>query len=117
MALDGDTCDEQVYAHCLQYGKTLHVAYQFRADSTIVSMVAQGLGVTIIPRLAAEPIPIELQVYRLPVPLYRRIGVAVLKDALLTPATFAFLELLRGVIEPVHAEENDRNNSRLSHRY
>lgn len=96
MALDGDTCDQQVYAHCLQYGETLHVAYQFRADSTIVGMVAQGLGVTIIPRLAAEPIPIGLQVYRLPVPLYRKIGVAVLKDALLTPATFAFLELLRG---------------------
>jgi DNA-binding transcriptional LysR family regulator len=95
MALDGDTCDRQVYAHCLEFGAALRVAYQFRSDSTIVSMVAQGLGATIIPRLAAEPIPAGLQVYSLPVPLYRVIGVAVLQNALLTPATFAFLNLLR----------------------
>jgi DNA-binding transcriptional LysR family regulator len=75
---------------------TLHVAYQVRSDSTIVSMVARGLGATIIPRLAAEPMPKEVQVYSLPVPLFRAIKVAVLANALQVPAVFAFLDLLRG---------------------
>jgi DNA-binding transcriptional LysR family regulator len=58
-------------------------------------MVAQGLGAAISPRLAAEPIPIDVKVYSLPVPLFRIISVAVVKNALLSPAVFAFLDLLK----------------------
>jgi hypothetical protein len=47
--------------------------------------------------LAAEPIPPGIQVYNLPVPLERVIGVAVLDNALQTPAVFAFLDTLRNV--------------------
>ncbi|MBD2103532.1 LysR family transcriptional regulator [Leptolyngbya sp. FACHB-261] len=95
MGPDGDSCDQQVYAHCAALGKSLQVAYQFKADSTIVSMVAQGLGATIIPRLAANPIPDNVQVYSLPVPFFRIIRVATLAGALLPPGVFAFLDLLR----------------------
>ncbi len=91
----GDSCDEQIYAHCLALGKALQVAYQFRTDSTIVSMVAQGLGAAIVPRLAAEPLPLGVQVYSLPVPLFRVIRFATLADAPRLPAVFAFLDLLR----------------------
>ncbi len=45
-----------------------HTASGIQEDSTIVSMVAQGLGAAILPRLAAEPLPNDVQVYRLPVP-------------------------------------------------
>ena len=79
------------------------VAYELSEDSTILSMVVQGLGVAILPRLAAEPIPEGVQVYSLPVPLERIIGVAVLKDALLVPAVFAFLDTLKGAPELVAA--------------
>jgi DNA-binding transcriptional LysR family regulator len=58
-------------------------------------MVAKGLGAAISPRLAAEPIPQNVKVYSLPVPLFRVISVAILEDALLPPAAFAFLELLK----------------------
>ena len=95
MAADENNCDEQVYAHCAAFGKTLDAAYHLRADSTIVSMVARGLGATIIPRLAAEPIPTSVQVFSLPVPLFRIIRVAVLANALLSPPVFAFLEMLK----------------------
>lgn len=97
MASTGDGCDAQVYAHCLAFGKTLQTTYQVRADSSIISMVAQGLGATIIPRLAAEPIPAGVQVFSLPVPLYRTIYVATLAEALHVPAVFAFLELVLAV--------------------
>ncbi len=78
-----------------KFGHTLKVAYQVETDATIVNLVAQGLGATILPRLAAEPIPPTVQLYPLPVPLERVIGVAVLAEALHPPPVFAFLEVLQ----------------------
>lgn len=59
-------------------------------------MVVQGLGAAILPRLAAEPVPAGVHTCTLPVPLERVIGMAVLANALQTPAVFAFLDTLRG---------------------
>ncbi|MEK0188637.1 MAG: LysR family transcriptional regulator, partial [Oscillatoriales cyanobacterium] len=44
-------------SHC-----PLNIAYELTEDSTIVSMVLQGLGAAILPRLAAEPIPAEVKI-------------------------------------------------------
>ena len=77
----------------------LNIAYEISEDSTIVSMVMQGLGATIIPRMAAEPIPAEVKVCSLPADLEMVIGVAVLRDALLIPAVFAFLDLVTSAAE------------------
>ncbi|MBW4578817.1 MAG: LysR family transcriptional regulator [Tildeniella nuda ZEHNDER 1965/U140] len=85
----------QFYAHCLKFNCTLNVAYRVNTDSTIVSMVARGLGAAVLPRLSAEPIPVGVQVFSLPVPIYRVIGIAVLADALQVPAVFAFLDILK----------------------
>lgn len=95
MAPDGDGCDAIVYAHCMKHGTALQATYQIRSDATIVNMVAKGLGAAISPRLAAEPIPPGVKVYCLPVPCFRTVCVAVLADALLTPAAYAFLDLLK----------------------
>ncbi|MEM9449932.1 MAG: LysR family transcriptional regulator [Cyanobacteria bacterium P01_E01_bin.6] len=95
MAPEGDMCDAIVYDHCAQYGFTLTPTYHVRSDATIVNMVAKGLGATISPRLATKPTPEGVHVYRLPVPLFRTIQVAILKESLLTPAAFAFLDLLK----------------------
>ena len=95
MAPDGDGCDAMVYTHCAQYDVGLNVAYKIRSDATIVNMVAQGLGAAISPRLAVEPIPAGVQVYSLPVPLFRVVCVATLAEALLTPAAFACLDLFK----------------------
>lgn len=73
----------------------IKVAYQVSEDSTIVSMVEQGLGAAIMPRLAAEPLPAIIKVCNLPVSLERVIGIAVLANALHTPAVFAFLDTLK----------------------
>lgn len=98
MAPDGDGCDAMVYAHCDNYGIKLSATYQIRSDATIVNMVAQEIGAAISPRLAAEPIPVGVQVYSLPVPLFRTISAAILADALLTPAVFALLDLLKNTL-------------------
>ncbi|MBI4783162.1 MAG: LysR family transcriptional regulator [Oscillatoriophycideae cyanobacterium NC_groundwater_1537_Pr4_S-0.65um_50_18] len=78
-----------------QCGVKLKPAYEIREDSTRVGMVAQGLGATIIPRLAAEPIPPGVQICPLPVPLERSIGAAVLTSVPHPPAVFTLLEMLQ----------------------
>lgn len=73
----------------------LKLAYRIRHDSSMVAMVKQGLGIAILPRLAAAPIPEDVSVCTLPFPVSRPIGATMLKDALHTPAVYAFLDALR----------------------
>jgi DNA-binding transcriptional LysR family regulator len=75
----------------------INIAYKVREDSTIMSMVMQGLGVGILPRLAAEPLPQKAIIRQLPSHLERVIGAAILKDKIHSPAVFAFLDALRQV--------------------
>lgn len=93
-----------LYEHINGLGYRLQVVNQVETDATIVSLVAQGIGGTILPRLAEEPIPEAVKVYSLPLPLARQIGIAVLADAMQTPAVYALLETLRAfklVPEPI----------------
>lgn len=78
----------------LKLRKPLNIAYRVRQASTLLSMVAQGLGVTVFPRLAAEPIPPGVQSCNLSEPLSRTIGVAIVADTLHSPAVFAFIDTL-----------------------
>lgn len=89
-------CTSAVRNHWAQWGQSPKVAYDVKEDSTIVSLVAQGLGAAILPRLAALPIPVGITVRSLPVPLERVIGAATVVNILQPPAVFAFLDLLRG---------------------
>lgn len=85
----------QVYDHARMYGYSLNVAYEVETDATIVGLVSQGLGATVLPRLAAEPIPPGVQIYSLPNHLARHIGAAISTAALHPPAVFAFLDILK----------------------
>jgi DNA-binding transcriptional LysR family regulator len=88
-------CTSAVRQHWQRWGQELKVAYEIKEDSTIVSMVAQGLGAAILPRLAAMPLPPGVCAYPLPEPLERVIGAAILTQALQPASVFAFLEMLR----------------------
>ena len=76
-------------------GYWLNVVNEIETNATTVNLVAQGLGGTILPRLAAEPIPPSIQTYSLPTPIYRSIGVAILAEALQPPAVYALLDILK----------------------
>lgn len=88
-------CGRILHQHLTTVAPPMQTASDIQEDSTIVSMVVQGLGAAILPRLAAEPIPQTLRVHLLPDPLKRVIGVAAMSDALYTPAVFAFLDTLK----------------------
>ncbi|MEO0535563.1 MAG: LysR family transcriptional regulator [Cyanobacteria bacterium P01_A01_bin.123] len=88
-------CTTAVRNHWDDWGQTLRVAHEVKEDSTIVSMVAQGLGSAILPRLAALPIPDGVQVRSLPVPLQRAIAVATLANTPRSPAVNVFLDMVK----------------------
>ncbi|AFY31789.1 LysR family transcriptional regulator [Calothrix sp. PCC 7507] len=88
-------CGRPLHHHLKQIAHFMNTASNIQEDSTVVSLVNQGLRSAILPRLAAVPIPQEVQVYSLPVPLERVMGVVVLSNALHVPAVFTFLEMLR----------------------
>lgn len=75
--------------------KPVNIAYEMKQDSAMTSMAMQGLGAAILPQLAAEPLPEQLKAYSLPIPLERIIKAAVIKDALHTPAVYAFIDTLK----------------------
>ncbi|MEL7521606.1 MAG: LysR family transcriptional regulator [Cyanobacteria bacterium J06553_1] len=89
------SCSKKVRQYLLTSNESVNIAYEMREDSTIMSMAIQGLGAAIMPRLATQPIPRELAIYALPTPLERAIQAAVVKDALHTPAVFAFMDTLK----------------------
>ncbi|MCD8488143.1 MAG: LysR family transcriptional regulator [Desertifilum sp.] len=91
----GNACDRAIRNYLMTSEVPLNIAYEVREDSTIVSMVSQGLGAAVLPRLAAEPLPPGVRVYHLPAPFIRIIGVVVSQTALLTPAAYAFLDAVK----------------------
>ena len=88
-------CHDYILPYLNQAKYPMKIAYEIREDSTIVSMVGQGLGAAIMPRLAAEPLPLGIKECNLPVPLQRVIGVAILANALHSPAIYAFLDAVK----------------------
>ncbi|HEY9762125.1 MAG TPA: LysR family transcriptional regulator [Trichocoleus sp.] len=72
----------------------LEIAYELNEDSAIVSMVAEGLGMTILPYFAAIPIPKGVKVRSLPQPLRRQLGAVILEEGFHSPPVYAFLETM-----------------------
>ncbi len=103
---DSDACSILVQKHFVQQRQELRADYHLAEDSTMISMVAQGLGAAILPRLAAEPLPPNVKAFSLPVPLERVIGVGILAEALHPPAVYAFLDTLREVSDRIHRVES-----------
>lgn len=104
------SCSQIIRNYLKQQNFQVNVAYQVREDSTIISMIRQGLGVGILPRLAAEPVPDKLQVCQLPSNLERVIGVAILKSGLHSPAVYAFLDALKQFRYSQYAEVDVLNS-------
>ncbi len=88
-------CCTIMRSHLMQAQPPIEVGYLISNDSTAVSMTRQGLGITLLPELAAQPIPREVRVAHLPFKVTRPLGISWLRDTLLTPATYAFLETFK----------------------
>ncbi|MBX2862940.1 MAG: LysR family transcriptional regulator [Leptolyngbyaceae cyanobacterium MAG.088] len=86
----------QKLIHTLQKAvPAVDLAYRVRTDSTIVGMVRQGLGIGLLHRLSAYPVPQDVRVVKLPFHICRTLGVSWPKDALLSPTVYAFLDVFK----------------------
>ncbi len=90
-----DYCATIIHNYFVEAGHVLKSTYEIVEDSTIVGMVMKGLGITIMAKLAAEPLPPGVQVRELPTSLTRVIQVATLESALNPPPVYAFLDTLK----------------------
>ncbi len=88
-------CCRVIRAHLQAAEPPIAVDYLIANDSTAVSMTRQGLGITLLPKLAAQPIPSEVITAQLPFEIARPLGISWLRDTLLTPATYAFLDTFK----------------------
>ena len=88
-------CCKELTAHLQAAQPSVGIDYLIANDSTAVSMTRQGLGITLLPKLAAQPVPKQVRVARLPFSMVRPLGLSWLKDTLLTPATYALLDTFR----------------------
>jgi DNA-binding transcriptional LysR family regulator len=78
-----------------QHGQKPPQIVTVREDLTMIQMVAQGLGVCIMPRFAVDFVPPEVKMLPLSQPLERHISIAVRQGALRLPAVKVFLNMLR----------------------
>ena len=71
-----------------------HVLFTTWEDFAIMAMVEKGLGLSILPELILRRIPYNIEVRPLQKPYYRPVGLAMKKEAHLTPAVRKFIEYL-----------------------
>ncbi len=93
-------CCKLIRAHLRSAQPPVSVDYLIANDSTAVSMTRQGLGISLMPKLAAQPIPSEVRTAQLPFDMARPLGVSCLRNTLLTPATYAFLDTFKSLYSP-----------------
>ena len=94
LSSDGD-CGLRFEPHFRERGLALERVMRVREDETLIQMVAQGVGVGILPRLAAEH---AHHIRKVPISptLERQISLQVRPGALSLPSVRAFLHLLAG---------------------
>lgn len=78
-----------------QHGQKPPQIITVREDLTMLQMVAQGLGVCIMPRFAVDFVPLGVKMLPLSQPLERQVSVALRQGALRLPAVKLFLNMLR----------------------
>jgi DNA-binding transcriptional LysR family regulator len=104
MICDGE-CSRLLNRYFTGTGRTFKPTINTRDDSVILSMVAHGLGVAMMPAISTHPLPVGVRTYPLPEPLERVIVAAVTPTRYTSPVVKAFIAALRGTdysaLEPI----------------
>lgn len=73
------------------WGVAIDEADRVDDDSVVLSMVAHGLGISMLPRLAVEPLVPGVKLHHLPEPFVRRIALIATPVAFSSPAVSTFI--------------------------
>lgn len=78
-----------------EYSVCPNIRYSTFDDYSIMSMVENGLGISVLPSLILRRNPYDIVQKRLDVPAYRKLCIAIRKDASIPPAAKRFLSYLK----------------------
>lgn len=92
---EDNSCFQNLTQHFKEIGYSLKPRFQFRETNTILNMVAEGLGVAIMPLLSTNPLPKGVSIVNSPTPLERTVAAVLVRDALHPPTVYAFIQLLK----------------------
>ena len=82
-----------------EMGVRPHVRYIAREDRTILSMVSNGLGISLLPELMVRHSPYPLVVCQPPKAFYRRIAIGVKDEKALSNSTQRFVDHVRAWVQ------------------
>ncbi|MFB9327895.1 LysR family transcriptional regulator [Paenibacillus aurantiacus] len=87
---------ERLVMHAFQErGVSLNKQFEVAENSTILSMVEAGIGVSVVPSMIVPAVPANIAVRPLNPPLHRIIGLAVRSQHEVSPAVAAFIQEAR----------------------
>ncbi|MDU4889175.1 MAG: LysR family transcriptional regulator [Clostridium sp.] len=75
------------------------IKYRVKGDETILAMVSQGLGVSLMPELFLSRIPEHLVVKKLSKEYFRTLGIAISSTQTAAPAVKKFIESITDIIK------------------
>lgn len=84
-------CEKTVRDAFQQNGLKMDARLQVAENSTVISMVEAGMGVTVVPAMILPASPVNVVVKQLKQPLSREVALAVRSRAMITPAAEAFI--------------------------
>ena len=90
---EGD--DYEIRAALDEMGVHPHVRYTAREDRTILAMVSNGLGISLLPELMVRHSPTPIKVCHAPLHFYRTIGIGVKDKKALSNSTRLFVDYVR----------------------
>src|SRR5215216_2828875 len=86
-------CERLILETFTAAGHAPRIAFEVHEVSTIVAMVAEGLGVSVVPELSAVAVPARVALRPLSPPVRRPLGLAVPSLAEAPPGVRAFLDV------------------------
>ena len=90
---EGD--DYEIMAAFDEMGIRPNVKYVAREDRTILSMVSEGLGISLLPELMVRHSPVPVTACRPPMTFHRTIGIGVKDEKALSNSTRLFVDYVR----------------------
>lgn len=78
-----------------EHNITPNIKFELTDDQAIISMVANGMGISILPEMVLHRVPTNVQTIKLEGENFRTIGIAYTNFKTLAPATKKFIEYLK----------------------
>ena len=87
--------NDEVRSILTEHKVKLQIKYEVTGEQTIISMVQNGLGISILPEMVLHQYTHNLRIVRLEKPAFRTIGIALNSNKNASPATRKFLNCVQ----------------------